>query len=440
MPETLPMRLAGLNQVHDLIRVLMLIRSGEANTRPELSRRSGLGRAAISQRISELIDSGLVREGELGPSTGGRPSREVHFRTDAGLLLAAQLGATSISVALADLNGQIVEHHEEPGDIAAGPESILGRVEELFDRFVTALPDGCAAIWGIGVGVPGPVEFATGRPVSPPIMPGWDGYDIRGRLSARYHAPVWVDNEVNLMALGELRSGLGRTEQDLIYLKVGTGIGAGLVSGGRLHRGAQGCAGDVGHVAAAAGQEVVCRCGNTGCLEALAGGAALARDAIAAAQAGHSPYLRDLLASGKVLTARDVSEGAAHGDATSRDLLVRSGAVIGQTLAQLVNFFNPSLIVIGGGVAEAGDVFLAAIRESVYRRSLPLATRDLRITRSPLNHFAGLSGAAAVVTDELFKPDRAAQWIPRRTPHGDPALANQHGADSGASSSAGALA
>jgi glucokinase-like ROK family protein len=440
VPETLPMRLAGLDQVHDLIRVLMLIRSGEASTRPELSRRSGLGRAAISQRISELIDSGLVREGELGPSTGGRPSREVHFRTDAGLLLAAQLGATSINVALTDLNGQVVEHHEEPGDIAAGPEPILGRVEELFDRFVAALPDGCAAIWGIGVGVPGPVEYATGRPVSPPIMPGWDGYDIRGRLSARYRAPVWVDNEVNLMALGELRCGLGRTEQDLIYLKVGTGIGAGLVSGGRLHRGAQGCAGDVGHVAAAAGQEVVCRCGNTGCLEALAGGAALARDAIAAAQASHSPYLRDLLASGKALTARDVSEGAAHGDATSRDLLVRSGAVIGQTLAQLVNFFNPSLIVIGGGVAEAGDVFLAAIRESVYRRSLPLATRDLRITRSPLNHFAGLSGAAAVVTDELFKPDRAAQWIPRRTPHGDPALANQHGADSGASSSAGALA
>jgi glucokinase-like ROK family protein len=439
VPETPPMQLAGPDQVHDLIRVLMLIRSGEANTRPELSRRSGLGRAAVSQRISELIDSGLVREGDFGPSTGGRPSREVHFRADAGLLLAAQLGATSINVALADLNGQILEHHEEPGDIAAGPEPILGRVEELFDQFVAALPDGCAAIWGIGVGVPGPVEFATGRPVSPPIMPGWDRYDIRGRLSACYHAPVWVDNEVNLMALGELRSGLGRTEQDLIYLKVGTGIGAGLVSGGRLHRGAQGCAGDVGHVAAA-GPEVTCRCGNTGCLEALAGGAALARDAIAAGQAGHSPYLRDLLASGKTPTARDVSEGATYGDARCRDLLVRSGTLIGRTLAQLVNFFNPSLIVIGGGVAEAGDVFLAAIRQSVYQRSLPLATRDLRITRSPLSNFAGLSGAAAVVTDELFTPDRAAQWIPRRTPHGDLTLANQDGADAGMSSPAGALA
>jgi glucokinase-like ROK family protein len=417
------MQAAGLDQVHDLIRVLMLIRSGKANTRPELGRRTGLGRTAVSQRISELIDSGLVTGGEFSRSTGGRPSREVHFRADAGLLLAADLGATSINSALTDLNGQILEHREEPFDIAAGPEPTLGRVEELFDQFVAAQPDGCAAIWGIGVGVPGPVEFATGRPVSPPIMPGWDRYDIRGRLGARYHAPVWVDNEVNLMALGELRSGLGRTEQDLIYLKVGTGIGAGLVSGGRLHRGAQGCAGDVGHVAATAGLEVVCRCGNTGCLEALAGGAALARDAIAAAQAGRSPYLRDLLASGKTLTAQDVSEGATHGDAPCRDLLVSSGTLIGQTLAQLVNFFNPSLIVVGGGVAEAGDVFLAAIRQSVYRRSLPLATRDLRIARSPLNNFAGLAGAAAVVTDELFKPDRAAQWIPRQTPHGYPSLA-----------------
>ena len=422
MPETPPTRLVGLDQIDDLIRVLMLIRSGAANTRPELSRSSGLGRAAVSQRISELIDAGLVSEGELGPSTGGRPSRELHFRADAGLILAAELGATSINVALADLSGQILGHHEETSDIAAGPEAILGRVEELFDQFAGELPGGRTTIWGIGVGVPGPVEFATGRPVSPPIMPGWDGYDIRGRLSARYHAPAWVDNEVNLMALGELRSGLGRAERDLIYLKVGTGIGAGLISGGRLHRGAQGCAGDIGHVRAA-GDEVVCKCGNIGCLEALAGGAALARDAVAAARAGHSPYLSDRLASGKTLTAQDVGNGVMHGDAGCRDLLVRSGTLIGQTLAQTVNFFNPSLIVLGGGVAEAGDVFLAAIRHSVYQRSLPLATRDLRIARSPLKNFAGLSGAAAVVTDELFTPERAARWIPLRTPHDNPGLA-----------------
>ena len=426
MPDTRPLaKPASLDQIEDLVRVLMLVRSGEANTRPELSRRSGLGRSVISQRLAELIDSGLVGEGRLGPSTGGRPPREVRFCADAGLLLAAELGATSINVGLADLTGQVIEHHEEPSDIALGPDPILSRVEDLFDRFIRTLPGGQGMVWGIGVGVPGPVEFATGRPVSPPIMPGWDGYDIRSRLSRRYQAPVWVDNEVNLMALGELRSGLGLTERDLIYIKVGTGIGAGLVSGGRLHRGAQGCAGDVGHVAVGESQAVVCRCGNTGCLEAVAGGAALARDAAAAAKSGDSPYLRDLAADGRALTARDVSAGASHGDATCRQLLIRSGTLVGQTLAQLVNFFNPSLIVVGGGVAEAGDVLLAAIRQSVYSRSLPLATRDLRITRSPLSSFAGLSGAAALVIDELFKPDRVARWIELRSPHGHPELADE---------------
>jgi glucokinase-like ROK family protein len=422
-------RLIGPDQVDDLVRVLKLIRSGQANTRPELGRTSGLGRAVITQRVAELIDSGLVTEGELAPSTGGRAPRELEFCAEAGLLLVAELGATSISVGLADLNGRVIDHREEISDIADGPDLILRRIEELFDTFVTALPAGPTAIWGVGVGVPGPVEFATGRPVSPPIMPGWDGYDIRGRFSARYHAPVWVDNEVNLMALGELRSGLGRAERDLIYLKVGTGIGAGLISGGELHRGAQGCAGDVGHIAVTDDHGIVCRCGNTGCLEALAGGAALARGAAAAAASGSSAYLHNLAATGHVLTARDVAEGAAHGDAICRDLLVRSGTLIGQALAQWVSFFNPSLIVIGGGVVEAGDAFLAAMRQSVYSRSLPLATRDLRIARSPLSSLAGLSGAAAVVLDNLFLPERVTQWIGPRSPHGHPELAEQHHVD-----------
>jgi glucokinase-like ROK family protein len=423
MPRTPELAgLAGSDQVDDLVHVLKLIRAGEASTRPELGRKSGLGRSVISQRVADLIDAGLVSDDQLGPSAGGRAPREVRFRAEAGLLLVAELGATSTSVGLADLSGQMIRHHEEPSDIADGPEVILSRIEELFDEFVAALPDGRTAVWGVGVGVPGPVEFATGRPVSPPIMPGWDGYDIRGRLSERYGAPVWVDNDVNLMALGELRSGLGRTERDLIYIKVGTGIGAGLVSGGQLHRGAQGCAGDIGHVAV--DRSVVCRCGNTGCLEAAAGGAALARDATILAESGESQYLRDLLAEGRMLTARDVSDGAEHGDAACHALLTQAGTLIGQTLAQMVNFFNPSLIVIGGGVANSGDLFLAAIRQAIYHRSLPLATRDLRITRSPLSNFAGLSGAAAVVIDELFEPGRLAHWIADRSPHGYPELAD----------------
>jgi predicted NBD/HSP70 family sugar kinase len=253
-------------------------------------------------------------------------------------------------------------------------------------------------------------------------MPGWDGYPVRDRLAARYDVPVWVDNEVNLMALGEWRGGVAEGEQDVVYIKVGTGIGAGLISGGRLHRGAQGCAGDIGHVAVLDDPAVVCRCGHVGCLEALAGGAALAREGAAAARNGQSPYLADLLSSGRPIEAVDVGRGASHGDQASLELLQQSARLVGDTLARIVNFYNPALIVVGGGVAAAGDRWLATIRESVYRRSLPLATRDLRIIRSPLDDRAGLMGGAFMVVDELFSRERLGRWIGRGSPAGRPDL------------------
>jgi len=296
-------------------------------------------------------------------------------------------------------------------------------VEEMFDELFAARSAADPPIWGIAIGVPGPVEFATGRPSAPPIMPGWDGYPVRDRLAARYDVPVWVDNEVNLMALGELRSGLAHGERDLVYVKIGTGIGAGLVSGGRLHRGAQGCAGDIGHVAVVDDPTIICRCGNVGCLEAVAGGAALARAGHAAATSGRSPYLAELLTAARPIEARDIAVAADHGDPFSVDLLTRSGQLVGRTLATLVNFYNPSLVVIGGGVSQAGDGLLAAIRQAVYRRSLPLATRDLRIVRSSSYDRVGLVGAAAVVVDELFSRDLLGRWIDQASPAGHPELA-----------------
>ena len=189
-----------------LVLVLDEIRLGRSGSRPELVERTGLGRAIVSQRLGELIERGLVVQGDPGPSTGGRPPRQLPFNARAGHLLVADLGATSIDVALTTLDGQILGHRDEPASIEAGPEACLARVEELFDQLVTTTHGVPGALWGIGIGVPGPVEFATGRPISPPIMPGWDGYPIRERLSARYRAPVWVDNDVNVLALGEWRS------------------------------------------------------------------------------------------------------------------------------------------------------------------------------------------------------------------------------------------
>jgi glucokinase-like ROK family protein len=261
------------------------------------------------------------------------------------------------------------------------------------------------------VGLPGPVEFTTGRPVAPPIMPGWDDYPVRERFSTRFGAPVWVDNDVNVMALGERAEGAARGVDDIVFVKIGTGIGGGIISHGRLQRGAQGSAGDVGHIQVVSDTAVLCRCGNVGCLEAVAGGAALGRAAEGAAREGESRALADMLTGRGALTASDVAEAARHGDPVSTRLLQQAGRQIGQMLATMVNILNPSLIVIGGGVAAAGDVLMASIREVVYGRSLPLATRHLQIRQSTLGERAGVVGLAAMVLDELFVPERVAAWV-----------------------------
>jgi glucokinase-like ROK family protein len=412
------------DRLEAIVTVLDHVRTHGSASRAGLVHATGLSRAVVTQRVGELIDYGVLAEGDLGPSTGGRAPRLVRFRADAGYLLVADLGATSIDVALADLSGSILAHVQEPCDIAAGPERILARVEELFlgSLGVESRP---GTLWGIGIGVPGPVEFDTGRPIAPPIMPGWDRYSVRDRF-AEYRVPVWVDNDVNVMAMGERRAGIARGHDNVVFVKIGTGIGAGIVVKGKLHRGAQGCAGDVGHIQVTDDPAVVCRCGNVGCLEALAGGGALGRLAESAARERRSPYLATVLEETGSLDATDVARGATHGDPTCVELLTNAGRLVGHMLASVVNFFNPSLVVIGGGVAGAGDQLLATIRETVYRRSLPLATRELVVKRSELGDRAGVVGAAAIVTDELFRPSHLTQWLGVGTPNGGHVVAAPH--------------
>jgi glucokinase-like ROK family protein len=402
------------DQLDALITVLDEIRHGHASTRPELMRRTGLSRAVVAQRVGELLDRGLVENGENAESTGGRSARLLRFRARAGYLLVADLGATSIDVAIADLSGRVLAHWDEPAEISAGPEVILARVETLFSELVEHTKDAPGFLWGIGITLPGPVEFSSGRAVAPPLMPTWDGYPVRDRFIERFGAPTWVDNDVNVMALGERRAGAARGHDNVILVKIGTGIGAGIIAGGRLHRGALGCAGDVGHIQV--GEEVTCWCGNVGCLEALAGGAALARDAEDAARTGRSSALQKLLREKDALDASDVVAAAGQGDAVSLELITDAGRLIGRVLAGVVNVFNPSLVVLGGGVAKAGDSLLASIRETIYARSTPLATRELLVKRSTLEGLGGVVGAATMVTDELFSREQLGMWLHVGTP------------------------
>lgn len=409
-------------QADDLVLVLDLVRHGRARTRPELARRSGLGRTVVSARLARLLDADLVVEGELGPSTGGRAPRELRFRAEAGAVLVAEAGATGFAVGVTDLDGTLREHRHRAWDVSAGPEATLDRIADDLEDLRGDLGD-VAPVWGLGLGLPGPVEFASGRPVAPPIMPGWDGHPVREHLADRFGVPVWVDNEVNTMALGELRHGVARGVSDLLYVKIGTGIGAGLVTGGRLHRGAQGAAGDLGHTAVHEDSGIVCRCGNRGCLEVLAGGGALARDAVTVARGGHSGRLAARLADAGELTARDVVDAAREGDQESRRMLEHAGGLIGTTLSVAVNLVNPAMVLLGGQVGASSDQVLTAVREIVYRRSLPLATRELRIEPSPLSGRAGLLGAATMVVDELLSPACLVRWLQDGSPVGRADLA-----------------
>ena len=400
---------------HDALFVLTeLVRTGKAVTRSDLGKLSGLGRSIVSQRIDDAIDLGLIEEADFGVSTGGRVPRNLRFRHERGTFLIAVFGARHLGVAITDLSGLTLKSIHEEWDISSGPEKSLDRVIALHKK----LSDGqdWARVWGVVVGVPGPVEFETGKPVAPPIMPGWNAYDIRAYMGKHFHAPCWVDNDVNLMAMGEqtvLRNDAqnGGNLDDLLFIKVGSGIGAGIISEGKVHRGANGSAGDIGHVAVADDSKIICRCGQYGCLEAVAGGWALARDGETAAREGKSELLSARLEKRGYLTPADIAEGATSGDGYCMEAVARSGRIVGETLATLVNFFNPGIVVVGGSIAATGDLFLAAVRQTVYRRSLPLATRDLRIIPAEPNHEEGLLGGSALAQTQIFSRSSMNRWI-----------------------------
>jgi predicted NBD/HSP70 family sugar kinase len=370
--------------------LLRLIREEVAVTRADLARVTGLARSTVAQRVDALLGQGLVYEAGGSASTGGRPPTVLAFNRDAGVVLVADLGATHARVAVSDLVGTPLAERASDLDIALGPEHGLAWVAERFTELLDEVGRSRHDVRGIGVGVPGPVDFDTGRPANPPIMPGWDDFPIPDWFASRYSAPVLVDNDVNIMARGEHWMHWRETEH-LLLIKVGTGIGCGIVADGQIHRGARGAAGDIGHIRATSREDVVCRCGNIGCLEAIAGGQALAQRLAGAGE--DASYSRDVV--------RLVRSGHPGAIRMVRD----AGRTLGEVLAGTVNFFNPAVIVIGGDIAEAHAQLLAGVREGIFSRSLPLATRDLRIVPCRLGDRAGVIGAAIMAIEHVLAPD-----------------------------------
>lgn len=390
---------ARTDEVTSLLRVVHLVRSGKATTRPEIGKVTGLSRGVVTQRVDRAIEMGFLEDAELGPSAGGRAPRVLRFRSERGRILVCALGALHIRVAIAALDGELIDHAHMEWDISQGPEETLPAVTAMLDELLEGTER--STIWAVAVGLPGPVDFDLGTPVAPPTMPGWNGFPIRSYFEDYYGAPVWVDNDVNLLAYGE-RARRAEDAVDLIYVKIGSGIGAGLLSQGRVHRGMNGAAGDIGHVRVD-GDETPCRCGKIGCLEAVAGGWALVKKAEQGIANGKNGILAKVVESGDRLRPATIARAAEDGDAFAISLMQDSARTVGVAIATLVNVFNPGVIVIGGAVAAAGEHYLAEVRQRIYELSLPLATRDLSVINSADDRREPLRGGVELAREQLFE-------------------------------------
>ena len=364
-----------------------LIRDRRDVTRTEIGKLTGLSRTAVSARVASLAAQGLVVERELAPSTGGRPASFVTFNADGGIVLSAAIGRSRTRLAVCNLAGEILaatDIDQEPG---LGPDDLMPDIVKRFDALLGDSGHRDDKIYGVGVSLPGTVDTARGCSLEAPIMSGWDGVPLPPYFAELTDAPVILDNDANVIALAE-RRGERQAYDDLLVLKASTGLGAGIIAGGSLQRGAVQAAGEFGHNKTPAAAGVPCRCGDTGCLEAIAGGWAI---------------VRALQADGRAVGhLRDVVELANNGDPDARRMIRDSGRHVGEVLAAAVNLLNPAVLVVAGDMASAYDIFVAGLRETLYGNATALATRVLQVVPSTHGDRSGVIGSATMVLDHVL--------------------------------------
>jgi predicted NBD/HSP70 family sugar kinase len=376
-----------------LIAVLRLVVSGSATSRAEIARSGGLARSTVGHQVDHLVARGILSEVDGRVAGRGRPPRILTISPQAGSIAVADIDSLVSRVALADLTGRVIARETVPIRIDTGPGPVLNAVGEALAKLLARHDRDPERLREIVTCLPGPVDFEQGCAVHPTGMPGWDRYPVAGRLRERFGSKVVVDNDANLMALGEADQ--GDMEAPLLCLKVDSGIGAGLVSGrGEVYRGADGAAGDIGHIRAPGGGDFLCNCGNVGCVGAIA---------------SHRAVLRNLGIPES--TEQDPIHGThalenlvANGDPRALHALRQAAKEIGEVAAMLVHMYNPRTLVLSGALSELRDDLLSGVRAVVYQRALPLATRNLTITRSRLGSNAAIHGGIALATRDVFSP------------------------------------
>ena len=369
----------------DLIRF-----SGAGMSRTDIAEQMGLTRAAVSLIVKELLESHVVQETESRSAPSGRPPIVLEINPDRGLVGAIDMGATHMTIAVADFAARIHQEAEIQFDIKDGPGVCLEKADISLRKMLEGQGLSISDLSATGMGVPGPVITEAGTVVAPPIMPGWDGYPIRTSLEKMRGCPVTLNNDAELGALGEWAYGAGRGEKNIAYIKVGTGVGAGLILNQQIYGGTMGAAGEIGHLTIDENGPL-CDCGNRGCLEAFAGGNAIARQGQLLAKSGK----RTLLSNTPVnrITAVEVADAARRGDLRAQEILRRAGTYIGIAIAGLINLFNPSVVIIGGGVSQVGDILTVPIRQAVRERAMRASEQGVRITTGMLGRRSILIGA-----------------------------------------------
>jgi len=366
--------------------VLAALRCSSGLSRAAVAAATGLSRGTVAAAAGALLANGLVEETAPRPTGGlGRPAVLLRLSRQAGLAAGLDVGKRHVRVAVSDLGQDVLGERlvEVAPDLPAG--DALDLAVGLLDEVLAEAGAPRAALLGAGLAVPGPLHTRTGVLGSATILPGWVGVRPVQEVQRRLAVPVRADNDANLGALAEWTWGAGRGCDDLAYLKLATGIGCGLVVGGRPCRGTGGTAGEIGHLVVVP-DGPVCRCGNRGCLETVAGTEAV-RDLL-------RPALGDLPVA-------HVVDRALAGDAASRRVLGDTGALVGQAVASLVNLLNPALLVVGGPLAAAGDVLLGPLGQAVRRSAIPSAAEDLQVVPSALGDRAEVLGALALALREL---------------------------------------
>lgn len=369
--------------------VFALIRHKRDLTRTEIGRLTGLSRTAVTARVSELTSRDLVVEREQAPSTGGRPAALLSFNADAGVVLTAAVGGSRTRLAVCNLAGDVLKAADIDQEPGLGPQDLMPQVVKGL-KVLLAESGHRDTVYGVGLSLPGTVDQERGSSIDTPVLSGWDGAPLIPYFRQLTEAPVVLGNDANVIALAEWRAGAGRGFDDLLVVKASTGLGAGIIAGGALQRGAIRAAGEFGHNKTVAAEGRPCRCGDTGCLETVAGGWALVRTL---AQEGRP--VRNL---------RDVVELAHSGDALARRKIRDSGRYIGEVLAGAVNLLNPAALVVAGDVAGAYDIFVAGLRETLYGNATALATRALEIRPAQLGDRGGSIGSAMMVLDQVLGP------------------------------------